>query len=381
MYVSAHRIVSGLLVIATMSRPLGAQQPVTIDVGFSAVRFPIEGLTAVGPALRLSAVAARGPLFATLSGAALGTIGAATGSASLEGGARSRPRGGWSAELGGELSSVVGTSAGGGAGTAIANGRAIWISSHAGSWLRASGSYSNREQASLQGHGLDAGVWWTWPSAQLSFAVAQEWTSAQLFSGPFRTGFAGLTPVRHTDAVLSLHATGERASFDMNAGLRRDVDATRVVEPLVSATAAIWTGDTRAIVFSVAHTLPDWVRGADAVDALSVGMRFMQATPAADHAARLIPVVNVSDSPSGRVLRVRATGARRVDVMGDFTDWQEVALSPNGGVFARAMAIAPGSHRMLVRIDGGAWRPAANTPAVDDDFGGRAGLLVVPDGM
>ena len=26
----------------------------------------------------------------------------------------------------------------------------------------------------------------------------------------------------------------------------------------------------------------------------------------------------------------------------------------------------------------GAWRPAANTPAVDDDLGGRAGLLVVP---
>jgi hypothetical protein len=31
-----------------------------------------------------------------------------------------------------------------------------------------------------------------------------------------------------------------------------------------------------------------------------------------------------------------------------------------------------------VRIDGGAWMPAANTPAVDDDFGGRVGLLLVP---
>jgi hypothetical protein len=37
-----------------------------------------------------------------------------------------------------------------------------------------------------------------------------------------------------------------------------------------------------------------------------------------------------------------------------------------------------GTHRVLVRIDGGEWRPAANTPAVDDDLGGRVGLLVVP---
>jgi hypothetical protein len=40
--------------------------------------------------------------------------------------------------------------------------------------------------------------------------------------------------------------------------------------------------------------------------------------------------------------------------------------------------MSKGTHRMLVRIDRGAWRPAANTPAVNDDLGGRVGLLVVP---
>ena len=39
---------------------------------------------------------------------------------------------------------------------------------------------------------------------------------------------------------------------------------------------------------------------------------------------------------------------------------------------------ASGTHRIVVRIDGGPWRPATNTPAVDDDLGGRVGLLVVP---
>jgi hypothetical protein len=32
----------------------------------------------------------------------------------------------------------------------------------------------------------------------------------------------------------------------------------------------------------------------------------------------------------------------------------------------------------MLRIDDGEWSPPANLPVVDDDFGGRVGLLVVP---
>jgi hypothetical protein len=78
-----------------------------------------------------------------------------------------------------------------------------------------------------------------------------------------------------------------------------------------------------------------------------------------------------------RVLRVRAPGATHVEVMGDFTDWEPVELTLSDGVFSGSFALTSGSHRMAVRLDGGAWSPAANTPAVDDDFGGKVGLLVV----
>ena len=64
--------------------------------------------------------------------------------------------------------------------------------------------------------------------------------------------------------------------------------------------------------------------------------------------------------------------------MGDFTEWEPRTLVSSGGAFEGAMVMRSGTHRMLVRIDGGPWRPAANTPAVDDDLGGRVGLLVVP---
>jgi hypothetical protein len=111
---------------------------------------------------------------------------------------------------------------------------------------------------------------------------------------------------------------------------------------------------------------------------VSVGMRFGERPGAAKRAAAARPTVTVSDRAGVRQLHVRAPGARRVEVMGDFTDWEAVELSPAGDLFERAIPITSGTHRLLLRIDGGTWIPAANTPPVDDDLGGRVGLLVVP---
>jgi hypothetical protein len=237
-----------------------------------------------------------------------------------------------------------------------------------------------REFGTLNGSGIDAGAWWIWSRGQLVASLAHERTSAGLFTGRFHTGFAGTVPVRYTDATVGLHLESDRASLDLSGVARRDPDAPKLVERGLTASLALWSSETRAFVFTAAHQLPDWIRGADAADAVSVGMRFMQATPASDRASRLIPFVQVADESDGggRVLRVHASGARQVEVMGDFTEWEAVLMTRNGAVFERSVALGSGSHRLLLRIDGGAWRPAANTPAVDDDLGGRAGLLVVP---
>jgi hypothetical protein len=63
----------------------------------------------------------------------------------------------------------------------------------------------------------------------------------------------------------------------------------------------------------------------------------------------------------------------------DATGWRapELARGPDGE-WTVALPLAPGTHRVLVRVDDGPWRPPANLPAVDDDLGGTVGLLVVP---
>ena len=81
----------------------------------------------------------------------------------------------------------------------------------------------------------------------------------------------------------------------------------------------------------------------------------------------------------GRVLlRVRAPEAAQVELMGDFTNWEPVALARAAdGAWERAFALVPGTYRFNVRRDGGAWEVPAGVSALEDDFGGEAGLLIV----
>jgi hypothetical protein len=129
---------------------------------------------------------------------------------------------------------------------------------------------------------------------------------------------------------------------------------------------------------SVSRLPPDFVRGADAASWVAVGMRFFEPSPARSRAERARPVLLVSGTGEQRVVQVRARGARSVEIMADFTNWSPVTLTAGASGFERAFTVTAGTHRVVVRVDGAAWRPATNTPAVDDDLGGRVGLIVVP---
>ncbi len=361
-----------------MGRPLGAQRQVALEAGFTGAHFPDDDASVFGPSLRLVLSGTRGRLFASGEAGTLATLGAAGAFAAVEGGVRSPVRGVWATELAGSLSAVAGSNNSGGAGTALLGARLLRVGARSGTWVRATGHGSARENTTLGGGGADAGGWWSFPGGRVTGSVAQEWTRAELYAGRFRTGFAGTTAVRFTEAVISLHTEGERATFDLSGSLRRDPDAANLFEHGATASTAVWLRPATALVFTATRQLPDWVRGSDAADAFSIALRFYQPTPAAERVARMLPVVQVADTAGMRFLRIRAAGARAIDVMGDFTEWAAQPLDRRGGVFERAIVMSSGAHRLLIRIDGGAWRTALNTPAVDDDLGGRAGLLVVP---
>ena len=184
--------------------------------------------------------------------------------------------------------------------------------------------------------------------------------------------------MHYQEGTIGARLEGDAVAFDVTAGVRRDPDALSEYEPTFSVTAAFWMTETRAWTVALSRSPPDWVRGADGTQWLAVGMRFYEPRPAIARSGRIRPLLSLGGGDEQRVIRVRAAGARAVELMADFTEWTAVTLTPALDGFETRLAILPGSHRVLVRVDGGAWRPAANTPAVDDDLGGRVGLLVVP---
>jgi len=376
-YPRCSSILLGLIVAQSAVRPLGAQRRSTIDVGLAAVEFPVDSAHAFGPFLSWAVLKDVPRYF--LSGSAGGVFapGGPSGSVQAAAGRRTSLPGGWTGEGSAELGAVSGPI--GRTGTSgLGAVRLLRTLVNSGGWLRLSGNVASRDAGWLGGEGVDVGAWWRWPRIQLSTSLSQQWNVAQLFAGPSRRDVIGTVPVTYTEAAVGLRVEGDESSLEVSAGVRRDRDAPQLYQPALSATAAIWQSANRAVVISVARQLADFVHGADAINYISVGLRFNHPTPRAEREERTRPTVLVSGADSLRQVHVRAPGARTVEILGDFTNWEPVRLTPQNGVFSARVALSSGSHRMLVRLDGGEWRPAANTPAVNDDLGGRVGLLLVP---
>ena len=78
------------------------------------------------------------------------------------------------------------------------------------------------------------------------------------------------------------------------------------------------------------------------------------------------------------VVRVRLPRARIVEISGDFNGWQPIPLERGkGDAWEVSLPLKPGSYRMNLRVDGERWVAPPGTPAVDDEFNGRVGLVVI----
>lgn len=167
--------------------------------------------------------------------------------------------------------------------------------------------------------------------------------------------------------------------------------------PLGSAFASVawWASPTLALTGSAGTLADDPLRNVPESRFLTLGARWRPASGA--HARRagrpLAAGAPVADTPdasaagtaayavardTSRVLRVRAPGASRVEVRGDATAWRPVALERRGAYWELALALDPGTQRLLLRVDDGPWAIPGNLPAVEDDFGTKVALIVIP---
>lgn len=78
------------------------------------------------------------------------------------------------------------------------------------------------------------------------------------------------------------------------------------------------------------------------------------------------------------VLTITAPADALVEVACSATDWTPVRVTREGGAFVLRLTLPSGAHRLALRVNGGAWRAPHGLVAVEDDFGGKAGVVVVP---
>lgn len=198
----------------------------------------------------------------------------------------------------------------------------------------------------------------------------------------------GSVHARYTDVLGYWSHRGDWIELSFGTGLRSHLQENGVVESWASGSAALWLSSRVAVVASAGRALADEARGVPSVRYLSVALRFGWRPAGATGVLRVRQPLGGDEAgridirTSGDSLRaviVHQPTASRVEVVGDFTDWQPVAMTglPNGE-WRIERNIAPGPHRVAIRVDGGPWRVPPNLPRVEDDFGGEVGIVIVP---
>ena len=258
---------------------------------------------------------------------------------------------------------------------------------------------------------LDDGTF-TYPHTTLEAGLSAGWRFIRLGAsvtgnrtlGEPRIEFVGDPPLqvtvrddlRYADAVLTVQARPARVELDARLGARR-VQRTIGYEDLppdrlFGDVSATWAVTSRvAVAASLGHDLADLARGLPEARYATLGMRVRlhDSSPLAPRPATrrgmaavagAAPDVLVVHAGNGvATLRVLASpSSRTIEVAGTFTDWEPQLLAADGsGAWSLAAPVAPGRHRVMVRVDGGEWVAPANLPSVDDDVGGRVGLFTV----
>ena len=194
--------------------------------------------------------------------------------------------------------------------------------------------------------------------------------------------FGGVRRNTFTDGMISGRLT--LATLDVELGLGRRFSRTTPEVTLWSATVSRRLTPDLALVAGAGRSATDPVTALPGARYLVLGMRVSMRPPIPSRPAEPVSRHDAGSlrigppAEGGREIRLRAPGARIVELAGDFTDWLPLKLERRGKEEWRVrVAVAPGVHRVVMRVDGGNWRPPPGTRRVESEFGPEVGEIVV----
>jgi hypothetical protein len=200
----------------------------------------------------------------------------------------------------------------------------------------------------------------------------------------------------YTDATAMMRWLGPEGDMTVLAGYRSG-ELGGGVNRWMEFNGTVWVGRRLALVGGIGVFPAEITRGLPGGRYASAALRIASRRPTgADPSlvaqlilpyelrglrrrmARAEEFVVATADDGTRNIRVLVPQARTVELMADFTDWAPVPLTrERGGMWGLNIFIAPGVHRVSVRVDGGEWQPPPGLTTVPDGFGGLVGLLVV----
>lgn len=177
--------------------------------------------------------------------------------------------------------------------------------------------------------------------------------------------------------------------------------ASAVIGPLDLAAYAGWRGGAKgsnipaAVAFGGGSATLWWGRSfalvvsggsypSDLLAALPRGRYFSAGLRIASGRA-VVPFVRGIGRPTyerldgSGLLRFRIAGARTVELVADWTGWEPVPMErASDGTWVLRVRLQPGMYRFNLRVNGETWVVPEGVAAIDDGFGGKTGLLIVP---
>jgi hypothetical protein len=252
-----------------------------------------------------------------------------------------------------------------------------------GAWLGAGLGATERDAVGSTSSAVDIGVWQRLGAVYFGGSLARhssgDWPLL-LSSGVVRN------PDDETYQLLDAQATVSARNgpheFTLAYTTRRGFGGTETQVHALSANGVLQLTERVALLGVLGRQLADPLRGLPQASLFALSGRVsFGAKPLPVMQRSLIAAAEVRPIIGGGgelTVRVFATDTMVIEIAGDFSEWEPVPLEREGPYFVARVRLPPGKYRVAVRINLGVWRAPRNLARVRDDYGGEAGLIVIP---
>lgn len=257
------------------------------------------------------------------------------------------------------------------------------LSANYGAWVGSALGTTDRDGVSSRSYAFDLGLWQRWGPLYLSAIATRHHTTdwpLMVASGVPRNPDEDVYDVRDAQLTAQLRYGPHDIALTYSS-------RTGVAETEASFEAVYWTGtlqiaDRVALVGSYGRQLADPLRGLPQAEVLTASVRISLGPKPLPVLERSL-IARASIEPlalGGGILEVRvfASDALEIVIAGDFSEWRPIRMEREGTIWIARTRLPPGKYRVAVQVNGGEWRAPRNLARVRDDFGGEAGLVVIP---